>query len=302
MASVSRILFFLVLVGVFIYGINFWLNNKTYTFDANSVAEISRKHVVTAKTAGHEAAYRKVLDELRRRYPGHILPDNDLQWVFVNAGGWMGSMCLLHASFTEYVLFFGTAVDTVGHSGRYWANISDTILTGSFRQWKEGTTKSQMFQSGDTIHHLAGDATSVQWTAGTWMVEYGRGFIPSTLGFALSDTVFGTNDFITLFYTVKVYFKALLLEASHYMVYLDDMGGQLKDFFQVAFTFTSKQAAVVADWMVKKASWLATVSAQKVNIAADLTVKHTGQAVDFTVRKVQQASSYMRKVYSDYTS
>ncbi len=55
--------------------------------------------------------------ELRKRYPGHILPDEDLQWVFVNAGGWMGSMCLLHASLTEYVLLFGTAMDTGGHSG-----------------------------------------------------------------------------------------------------------------------------------------------------------------------------------------
>lgn len=54
------------------------------------------------------------------RYPGHILPDEDLQWVFVNAGGWMGSMCLLHASLTEYLLLFGTAVDTGGHSGNGW--------------------------------------------------------------------------------------------------------------------------------------------------------------------------------------
>lgn len=51
------------------------------------------------------------------RYPGHILPDEDLQWVFVNAGGWMGSMCVLHASLTEYLILFGTAVDTGGHSG-----------------------------------------------------------------------------------------------------------------------------------------------------------------------------------------
>ncbi len=65
----------------------------------------------------HEQAFSKVVVELRKRYPGHILPDEDLQWVFVNAGGWMGSMCLLHASLTEYVLLFGTAVDTGGHSG-----------------------------------------------------------------------------------------------------------------------------------------------------------------------------------------
>ena len=40
-----------------------------------------------------------------------------MQWIFVNAGGWMGSMCLLHASLTEYILLFGTAVDTSGNSG-----------------------------------------------------------------------------------------------------------------------------------------------------------------------------------------
>lgn len=60
---------------------------------------------------------QSVSTHLSPRYPGRILPDEDLQWVFVNAGGWMGSMCLLHASLTEYVLLFGTAVDTGGHSG-----------------------------------------------------------------------------------------------------------------------------------------------------------------------------------------
>ncbi|XP_009694529.1 PREDICTED: sigma non-opioid intracellular receptor 1 [Cariama cristata] len=171
---------------------------------------------VTLGAAGldHELAFSKIIVELRKKHPGHILPDEDLQWVFVNAGGWMGSMCLLHASLTEYVLLFGTAVDTGGHSGRYWADISDTVISGTFRQWKEGTTRSEIYYPGDTIVHQAGEATSVQWSAGTWMVEYGRGFIPSTLAFALADTLFSTQDFVTLFYTLRIYAKGLLLEAN----------------------------------------------------------------------------------------
>lgn len=74
---------------------------------------------------------------------------------------------------------------------------------------------SKSFSStGDTIVHSVGEATSVQWSTGTWMVEYGRGFIPSTLGFALADTLFSTQDFLTMFYTVRVYVKGMMLEAG----------------------------------------------------------------------------------------
>lgn len=80
------------------------------------------KSVTSYSGGSPEEMFQKVLSELRSRYPGHILGDQDLQWVFMNAGGFMGSMCLLHASLTEYVLFFGTAVTTSGHSGMIMFN------------------------------------------------------------------------------------------------------------------------------------------------------------------------------------
>lgn len=42
----------------------------------------------------------------------------------------MGSMCLLHASLTEYVLLFGTAVDTGGHSGKKRTAYSEESFQG----------------------------------------------------------------------------------------------------------------------------------------------------------------------------
>ncbi|XP_065262728.1 sigma non-opioid intracellular receptor 1-like [Emys orbicularis] len=197
-------------------GLRSWVASRPFEFRPEEIAELGRHHA----GLDHEQAFSKIIVELRKKHPGHILPDEDLQWVFVNAGGWMGSMCLLHASLTEYVLLFGTAIDTGGHSGRYWADISDTIISGTFRQWKEGMTRSEIYYPGDTIVHQSGEATAVQWSAGTWMVEYGRGFIPSTLTFALADTIFSTQDFGTLFCTLRVYAKALLLEAGAYFSHL----------------------------------------------------------------------------------
>ena len=66
-------------------------------------------------------AYRRIHKEIKKRFPGHILEEKDTEWLFMNAGGWMGSIYILHASLTEYILFFGTAIDTSGNSGIfYW--------------------------------------------------------------------------------------------------------------------------------------------------------------------------------------
>lgn len=70
---------------------------------------------------------------------------------------------------------------------------------------------------GETVVHGPGEATAVKWGPNTWMVEYGRGVIPSTLAFALADTVFSTQDFLTLFYTLRSYARGLRLELTTYL-------------------------------------------------------------------------------------
>lgn len=99
-------------------------------------------------------------------------------------------------------------------SGLYWANISDTVLAGSLRQWKDGTLKSHVYGAGDLVLHGWGEVAAVQFSAGTWMVEYGRGFVPSTLGFALWDSIFSTLDFVSASKLIAVYAKALVRETA----------------------------------------------------------------------------------------
>jgi len=89
--------------------------------------------------AGKEihAAYDAIYEDFRRHFPGHILEPYDRQWVFMNAGGWMGSMQLIHASLSEYVLFFGTGINTSGNSG---------MAFGTLRQFSESTEITELLR------------------------------------------------------------------------------------------------------------------------------------------------------------
>ena len=66
----------------------------------------------------HERIFELVVDELSVAYRGHILSADKQEWLFINCGSWMGSFLILHASVTEYVLLFGTAIHTSGNSGK----------------------------------------------------------------------------------------------------------------------------------------------------------------------------------------
>ncbi|XP_068723076.1 sigma non-opioid intracellular receptor 1-like isoform X1 [Montipora capricornis] len=201
---------YIVVISLAIFGIQYWLNNKSYIFEAGDIARIAERHA--RRDASLQAKFSSIALEFERKYPGHILPEEVRDWMFVNCGGWMGSIHILHASLTEYLLFFGTAIDTSGNSGRYWANISFTILNGSLHQWKEGTFERHEYSAGETMFHGSGKVCGVQYRAGTWTVEYGRGFIPSTLGFALADSVFSTMDFVQIFRICKMFTRSLVQE------------------------------------------------------------------------------------------
>lgn len=116
----------------------------------------------------------------------------------------MGSMLVLHCSLSEYVIIFGTAVGTEGHTGRFLADDFFTILSGE--QWaaEPGDLEKRVYRPGDQHHLPAGVAKQYRCPDACWALEYARGNIASMLPFGVADSIFSTTDLVTLGRTIWV--------------------------------------------------------------------------------------------------
>jgi len=153
-----------------------------------------------------------VVQKLRALHPKHI-EQEDPTWILNNAGGAMGSMIVLHASFSEYVIIFGTAVGTEGHTGRFLAEDFFTILHGEQWAHSPGKLQKEVYKPGDQHFLPRGVSKQYKMPEDCWALEYARGNIASMLPFGTFDTFFSTLDVVTLGQTVWVSAKGMLTNA-----------------------------------------------------------------------------------------
>jgi hypothetical protein len=174
-----------------------------YLFEPDQLQQIGQK----AMGLPHARMCSVIAEELERAHPGHVETRED--WVISIAGGIMGIMTVLHGSLSEYVLLFGTPVGSEGFSGRYRIDIWDVVLAGEMSTYTETDFREpEIHRPGDLAFLRRGVAKGVRLGPGNWLLEYGRGPVPTSLPFALMSAMDGT----TIVKTMWVYGKQVVKE------------------------------------------------------------------------------------------
>ncbi|KAL3427016.1 c-8 sterol isomerase [Phlyctema vagabunda] len=173
-----------------------------YIFSPDKLHDLSLR-AIDAHGNDTRAIVSYIVSELSEKIPGGYV-NLDEEWIFNNAGGAMGAMYIIHASITEYLIIFGTAIGTEGHTGRHTADDYFHILTGTQLAYTPGSYEAEVYPAG-SVHHLhRGTVKQYKMDSACFALEYARGWIPPMLGFGYADTFTSTLDFPTLWRTTYV--------------------------------------------------------------------------------------------------
>ncbi|KAM0721076.1 hypothetical protein Q7P37_003362 [Cladosporium fusiforme] len=195
----------IVALAALLYGVYVFLEanlESFYIFNPTQLHEFAQSAI-----AQHGNDTRAIVTDIvanLQTTPAKPFVNLEQEWIFNNAGGAMGAMYIIHASITEYLIIFGTAVGTEGHTGRHTADDYFNILTGTQLAYVPGEFEPEVYPAG-SVHHLRrGDVKQYKMESSCFALEYARGWIPPMLFFGYADTFFSTLDFPTLWRTTFV--------------------------------------------------------------------------------------------------
>ena len=154
--------------------------------------------------------FARLIELLEARWPGRLAKRQ--RWVLNSANGALGTMTILYASLSEYLLIFGSPIGTEGHSGRYFSTVHDFMLEGEMWVYVEGEIEKTVFQPGDHATLRFHSAKGYRIHEDSWMLEYAHGAIPTMLPPGIWDNLFSNLDFKSLWLTFWDYGRLTVRE------------------------------------------------------------------------------------------
>lgn len=176
-----------------------------FVFSPAKLQELSRQAISKhANETDPLPLFKTLTQSLRAEYGDAVQTWTADDWFFNNAGGAMGSMVILHASITEYLILFGTALQTEGHSGIHMADDYFTILYGKQHAALPSDSVARIYAPGDQNHLRRGQGIQYSMPEPCFALELAQGWIPAMLPFGFMDTFSSTLDWWNLWKTVKL--------------------------------------------------------------------------------------------------
>jgi hypothetical protein len=161
-------------------------------------------HAAAQRAVGlpHRAMVQTVVTELDRLYPGMIEPGEE--WIMNMVGGATGVISVLHCSLSEYLILFGTPVGTEGFTGRYRTDLYDCLLAGEMWTYTEEACGERIVtKPGEMVFMPRGQAKGFRVAEDSWILEYARGPIVTSLPIGVSGAV-ATLDGRTVWRTLSI--------------------------------------------------------------------------------------------------
>mmetsp|Transcript_914 Transcript_914/g.1985 ORF Transcript_914/g.1985 Transcript_914/m.1985 type:complete len:220 (-) Transcript_914:4069-4728(-) len=175
-----------------------------HVFDPQELQRIARTAISESQNNSVDDVITATVEALYAEYGPHLLPPGG-EWILNNAGGAMGAMLVLHCSLSEYVIIFGSAVGTEGHTGRFpLADDYFTILFGEQWAFAPGSFQKEVYRPGDQHFLPRGTAKAYRMPDSCFALEYARGNIPSMLPFGFADSFSSTFDAPSLWKTILI--------------------------------------------------------------------------------------------------